>query len=141
MSDPVSRRDLLLGRFRRAVQSRAAQPSPPATPAAHPAHAPAPNANQEQTQSAIIMGRHCLAYQHVTCSTCYERCPVQGAIVRDAHRLPRVVSNLCTGCRICHDVCPAPTNAVLMIAGRPPQGPPTQHPLQAPPPTSPPISP
>ena len=66
---------------------------------------------------AVIMGRHCLAYRHLICSTCYERCPEQGAIVR-VQGLPRVITDKCTGCRVCHDVCPAPTNAVLMVTGR-----------------------
>jgi Pyruvate/2-oxoacid:ferredoxin oxidoreductase delta subunit len=63
---------------------------------------------------AVIQGRHCLAYRSLSCSSCVERCPQPGAIAVD-HGIPRVVAGQCTGCAICHDVCPAPTNAVLMI--------------------------
>ncbi|ADE53091.1 4Fe-4S binding protein [Coraliomargarita akajimensis] len=64
-------------------------------------------------QVAIIQGRHCLAYQNNFCSTCKERCPVPGAITSQ-HGIPRVVTELCTGCGVCHQLCPAPTNAILL---------------------------
>jgi Pyruvate/2-oxoacid:ferredoxin oxidoreductase delta subunit len=32
--------------------------------------------------------------------------------------IPMVVPEICTGCGICHDVCPAPTNAVLVLPRR-----------------------
>lgn len=101
----LSRRDMLFGPFRKARV--AASPT-----------APVPSPPQDANSVAVIMGRHCLAFRHVTCSTCYERCPEPGAIVRE-RGIPRVNPDACTGCRVCHDVCPAPTNAVLMIAGRP----------------------
>ena len=76
---------------------------------------------------AIIQGRHCLALTSF-CAICVERCPVPGAMKRD-HGMPMVVADVCTGCGICHDVCPAPTNAVLLLprrrpAARPPASPP-----------------
>ena len=65
-------------------------------------------------QVAVISGRNCLAYQRSFCSSCVERCPVEGAIT--SHQgLPRVNADACTGCRICYDVCPAPTKAILII--------------------------
>lgn len=63
---------------------------------------------------AVIQGRHCLAYRSLFCSTCVERCPVDGAIgVNDG--VPQVNASACTGCGDCHAVCPAPQNAVMMI--------------------------
>jgi ferredoxin-type protein NapG len=56
----------------------------------------------------------CLAHQGSTCTTCSERCPVAGAIVLTNHR-PQVVAEACTGCGICHYVCPAPRNAILLM--------------------------
>ncbi len=56
----------------------------------------------------------CLAHQGTTCTTCSERCPVEGAIRLTGNR-PLVVPDLCTGCGICHHVCPAPRNAVLVM--------------------------
>lgn len=63
---------------------------------------------------AVIQGRYCLAYQRSFCSTCVERCPVPGAITVE-NGIPRVNASACTGCGVCHEVCPAPRNAVLML--------------------------
>jgi Pyruvate/2-oxoacid:ferredoxin oxidoreductase delta subunit len=95
----LSRRDLLFGRLRAGLRRAA----PEAADAA---------------SVAVIQGRHCLAYRGLMCSTCYERCPEPGAIVTE-RGIPRVVNDCCTGCGVCHDVCPAPVNAVLMIGGAP----------------------
>ena len=83
------------------------------SPAATAAAAPAPPAAAPGSLVAIVQGRFCLAYQHSFCSSCVERCPVPGAIVLE-RGLPRVNAAACTGCRICHDVCPAPRNAILL---------------------------
>ncbi len=56
----------------------------------------------------------CLAHQGSTCTTCSERCPVEGAIQLTRGR-PQVAADACTGCGICHYVCPAPRNAVLIM--------------------------
>lgn len=69
-----------------------------------------------EAQVAIIQGRHCLAYT-TFCSTCSERCPVVGAI-KVERGIPQIIADTCTGCGICHDVCPAPTNAVLVLPRR-----------------------
>jgi Na+-translocating ferredoxin:NAD+ oxidoreductase RNF subunit RnfB len=68
-------------------------------------------------QVAIIQGRHCLALTSF-CAACVERCPVSGAM-QVINRMPMVVMDVCTGCGICHEVCPAPTNAVLLRPRRP----------------------
>ena len=66
---------------------------------------------------AIIQGRRCIALTSF-CSVCIERCPVPGAMT--SHQgMPMVVADVCTGCGVCHDVCPAPANAVLMLNRRP----------------------
>lgn len=75
---------------------------------------PEPVEDPNVPKKAIIQGRHCLAYQRSFCSTCSERCPVQGAIKTEMG-IPQVVAGACTGCGICADVCPAPTNAILMM--------------------------
>lgn len=62
---------------------------------------------------AVIQGRYCLAYQGGFCFTCSERCPEVGAITTK-QGIPTVHADLCTGCGICHDLCPAPTNAILV---------------------------
>jgi len=101
----LSRRDLLFGRFRNGV--RKALPPKQDIPVDAPT-------------TAVIQGRHCLAYRDLMCSTCYEQCPEKGAIVTE-RGIPRVVTDLCTGCRKCHDVCPAPINAILLIPDKRPQ--------------------
>ncbi|HAV14459.1 MAG TPA: hypothetical protein DCX06_13360, partial [Opitutae bacterium] len=54
-------------------------------------------------------------YQNSFCSVCKERCPESGAIVSE-RGIPRIIADKCTGCNICHNVCPAPTNAILMTS-------------------------
>jgi Na+-translocating ferredoxin:NAD+ oxidoreductase RNF subunit RnfB len=65
---------------------------------------------------AVIQGRRCLALTWF-CAVCVERCPVPGAM-QVAHGMPSVVPEACTGCGICQQVCPAPTNAVLLLPRR-----------------------
>lgn len=65
---------------------------------------------------AVIQGRRCIALTSF-CAACVERCPVPGAM-QLTNGLPSVVPDVCTGCGICHEVCPAPTNAVLMLPRR-----------------------
>ncbi len=55
----------------------------------------------------------CLAYRSF-CSTCSERCPVEGAIVIELGR-PRVDETRCDGCGICVHVCPAPINGFDIV--------------------------
>lgn len=63
---------------------------------------------------AVIQGRYCLAYQEVSCTRCSDHCPVPGAIeIQDGY--PMVISDVCTGCRVCKDVCPSAADAILMI--------------------------
>jgi ferredoxin len=63
---------------------------------------------------AIVQGRFCLAYQNSFCSTCVERCPIEGAITME-NNLPRVNASLCDGCGQCQQVCPAPRNGILLL--------------------------
>ncbi len=104
----ISRRDLfrsMLGR----------KPEPCEAPAA------AKPVSEEAPPLALILDRFCLAWQGSFCSVCSERCPVEGAITTEQGK-PRVNPELCTGCKICHDVCPAPKNAVFLVARKPRQG-------------------
>ena len=76
---------------------------------------PAPT-TEPQDRVAVIQGRFCLAYTSF-CTICSERCPVPGAM-KVEKGIPMVVAETCTGCGVCHEVCPAPTNAVLVIPRR-----------------------
>ncbi len=64
--------------------------------------------------TARVIEQTCIAHQNGFCTVCSERCPVEGAIELDAGR-PRVVEDRCTGCGVCHHVCPAPQNAVAIM--------------------------
>lgn len=103
----ISRRDLFRSVFGRRTE-----------PAASPVPAPV---IEETPGLALILDRFCLAYQGSFCSVCSERCPEEGAIVVTQGK-PRVNPDLCTGCKICHDVCPAPKNAVFLVGRKPRQG-------------------
>lgn len=62
----------------------------------------------------------CLAHQNSFCTVCSEQCPVENAI-EVINGKPRIIEDTCTGCGVCHHVCPAPANAVLLmpVAERP----------------------
>lgn len=77
--------------------------------------------SERAPQLALILDRFCLAWQGSFCSVCVERCPEPGAIPTEKGK-PRVNPDLCTGCGICHDVCPAPKNAVFMVRRKPGPG-------------------
>lgn len=101
----VSRRELFSRFLRpvgRTVSERDEEPSS------------APKVDPGRPRKAVIQGRHCIAYIPAHCTRCHDECPEQGAIVVD-DGFPRVVWEHCTGCAICHEVCPAETNAILLI--------------------------
>jgi len=111
----LSRRDLFRSFFGGGrVKQADPQPQLEATPAA-------PRAIDEAPPLALILDRFCLAWQGSFCSVCVERCPVPGAIATEMGK-PRVVPDLCTGCKLCHEVCPAPKNAVFLVARKPRPG-------------------
>ena len=98
MSSPtLSRRDFFNRFLRMAPEADSEAPAIPDT----------------RPKVAIIQGRHCLAYQNNMCSVCSERCPEPGAIITE-RGIPRIIVDLCTGCGICQDLCPAPTNGILL---------------------------
>jgi MauM/NapG family ferredoxin protein len=63
---------------------------------------------------AMLQQHSCLAYNNSFCSVCAERCPEEGAIEVERGK-PRIVAENCTGCGICHSVCPAPVNAIMIM--------------------------
>lgn len=67
---------------------------------------------------ARIHADDCLAFTGSFCTVCSEQCPVSGAIeVREGK--PRIIAEVCTGCGVCHHVCPAPINAVMLLPASP----------------------
>lgn len=56
----------------------------------------------------------CLGSMGTSCSSCQEQCPVEGALaIREG--IPVVSEELCTGCGVCHYVCPAPNKAIAIL--------------------------
>lgn len=108
----LSRRDLFRSFFGRGREMKDETPRPLEN---------APAALDEIPPLALILDRFCLAWQGSFCSTCVERCPIPGAIATEKGK-PRVVPDLCTGCKVCHDVCPAPKNAVFLVSRKPRPG-------------------
>jgi Na+-translocating ferredoxin:NAD+ oxidoreductase RNF subunit RnfB len=107
MSSGLSRRGLF-SLFGRSLGA----PAKAAVATASGKSTPPPTADS-QPKVAVIQGRFCLAYTSF-CTVCSERCPVPGAM-KVENGIPMVVADTCTGCGICHEVCPAPTNAVLVL--------------------------
>ena len=93
----------------------------PALTPAEPDPLPVPVPKPSGEELALILDRFCLAHQGSFCSVCAERCPEAGAIlVRDGK--PSIVADLCTGCHVCHDVCPAPKKAIFFVSRKPRAG-------------------
>lgn len=109
----LSRRDLFRSFFGRSREKPDDSPEPlEKSPA---------KAVEESPPLALILDRFCLAWQGSFCSVCVERCPIPGAIATEMGK-PRVVTDLCTGCKVCHEVCPAPKNAVFLVSRKPRPG-------------------
>jgi len=56
----------------------------------------------------------CLAWPKLggtSCAVCEERCPLEGAVIRDGGR-PRIDPEVCDGCGLCVPGCPAPVLAI-----------------------------
>ena len=66
--------------------------------------------------TAKIAPSACIAYRGQLCTSCVDRCPIPGAMEL-VHGRPRILADACTGCGVCHEVCPAPRNAVLLSPG------------------------
>lgn len=63
---------------------------------------------------AWIQTMACLAHTGSFCSVCFERCPVPGSIELHAGK-PAIRAEVCTGCGVCANVCPAPENAIVVM--------------------------
>ncbi len=114
MSSGISRRGLF-SIFGRSLHGPAETAKSVVTTVVSKPGTPAPLA-EPQDRVAVIQGRFCLAYTSF-CTVCAERCPVPDAM-KVENGIPMVVTDTCTGCGVCHEVCPAPTNAVLVLPRR-----------------------
>ena len=80
-----------------------------------PSEALSPVKSKEEVKMgvAIIDETLCLPYNGILCRACYERCPIyREAITLKDQLYPVVHEDLCVGCGICVNVCPAETVAI-----------------------------
>jgi ferredoxin-type protein NapG len=49
----------------------------------------------------------CIAWNWRGCTSCYKKCPVEGALTLDNAKRPSVDASKCTGCGLCEYVCPS----------------------------------
>jgi MinD superfamily P-loop ATPase len=63
---------------------------------------------------AHLQTYNCLAHNQSICTVCSERCPIDGAIELTDGK-PHIIDENCTGCGVCHSVCPAPVNAIMIM--------------------------
>ena len=83
------------------------------------AHLVLPAAGYLEQDGTFTIAEHlCIAWRGTSCSTCRERCPVEGAITVAAGR-PTIDATACTACGECVAVCPAPILAIRFTATRP----------------------
>ncbi len=75
--------------------------------------------NALQDKHRIAMGTAeidqslCLAYNGIICRACFERCPFyREAIVLEDEFYPVVQKDVCVGCGVCENVCPAEEGAI-----------------------------
>lgn len=92
----------------------AQRPEAPGVPASVSAPGPGRSATPVAGMAVRVRPQLCLAWQGSFCSTCSERCPVEGAISVEVGR-PRVEASRCNGCGLCVQVCPAPLNALEFL--------------------------
>ena len=64
--------------------------------------------------TARVLQPSCLAFMGESCTECYDKCPVEGAIELITG-VPSIDAGICTGCGLCQQVCPAPRNAIAII--------------------------
>jgi ferredoxin len=92
-------------------------PEPRGTPERVPVPGPGRSAAPVAGMAVKVRPQLCLAWQGSFCSTCSERCPVEGAISVDLGR-PRIDESRCNGCGLCVQACPAPLNALEFLPSR-----------------------
>lgn len=63
---------------------------------------------------ANLLTYNCIPWQGGFCSVCSEHCPEPGALTTEGGK-PVIHNDICTGCGVCHHVCPAPANAIAIM--------------------------
>lgn len=116
MSEKTTRRGLfgLLGRRKAETeQPRASEPVAPRDPSPWERRQQALASGRPESV-ARVLGYACIGGSPSFCTVCLEHCPVPGALEATG-RAPRVNPDVCTGCGVCEQVCPAPDKAVHVL--------------------------
>lgn len=78
-----------------------------------------PHVKKEEVRMgiAVINQSTCMAYNGIICRACFERCPIyREAIVLKDEIYPVVVSEKCTGCGICENVCLTEIPSIIVMS-------------------------
>ncbi len=61
----------------------------------------------ERIGVAKVIKDACVAWNWAGCTECSDACPVEGALTLDDFGRPEVHGDLCNGCGLCENICPA----------------------------------
>jgi ferredoxin-type protein NapG len=67
--------------------------------------------------TAVVNEKLCYAYQGSDCDYCLKECPEDIGAITFENRRPKVNADLCTGCGLCENVCPARQAAIVVQSG------------------------
>lgn len=65
--------------------------------------------------TAEIEEKFCLAYNDIYCTFCFDACPLKRKAIKLKAMKPAIITEYCTGCGLCKEVCVAPDKKGIHI--------------------------